>query len=603
MAKIPDHIIDRIRDSVDIVEVVSRYISLKKQGKNFKANCPFHTEKTPSFTVSPEKQIFYCFGCGAGGNVFNFLMRYEKISFIEAINKLSEETGIEVPKFKESEQRVSEYERLYRANQFAAEQFYNHLKNNYKELQGYLEKRGIKEKTLDFFKVGYSPNEWDFLYNIILQEKMALGPFLQAGLILQSEKESSKKYDRFRNRIIFPIHNLSGRVVAFGGRTLSADPDSPKYLNSSESPIYLKSQILYGLYFSKEWIRKEDVVIFVEGYMDYIQLFQNDIKNVVATSGTALTEDHTKLIQRYTKNIILCYDADEAGINAALRGGQILFENDLDVRVLILPENEDPDSYVKKNGPSAFYALVESSEGYFNFKARNLEKSIGGDSISDKSRVVDELLTSIATHSDPVKQNFYVNVIAQRYGLQENTLMQEVIRKQKLISSRQRRYDQSREKSDSAAVKAKPLVGAWSAEKDILIILLKHFSDVKKLIFDIVEPLDFLNDDFQTIFLFIKENQNINSEELLHRILGLELDEYSISLITGDIFREIENPDRYLNDCIQKVKMMRYQKEIDQLHNELKLISPQDSKYNEVLQKVNEILSKIQNIRKIFTEK
>ncbi|MCK4895095.1 MAG: DNA primase, partial [Calditrichia bacterium] len=325
MPAVPEHIIDRIRDSVDIVELISRYINLRKQGKNYKSLCPFHPEKTPSFSVSPDKQIFYCFGCGAGGNVFNFLMRFEKITFPEAFQKLAAEAGIELPKYQKDEEKSSEYDRLYRANQFAAEFYHQQLNDDEIRISKYLEKRQISQETISFFKLGYIPEAWDLLFQEINQKKMKIDPFIKTGLILQSEKDTKKKYDRFRDRLIFPIHNLSGRVVAFGGRSLSDEPNTPKYLNSPESPIYNKSQILYGLYYAKDWIRQEDLAIFVEGYMDYLQLFQNDIKNVVATSGTALTEDHARIIRRYTKNIVLCYDADSAGIQAAIRGGQNLF--------------------------------------------------------------------------------------------------------------------------------------------------------------------------------------------------------------------------------------------------------------------------------------
>ena len=603
MQKIPDHIIDRIRDSVDIVEVVSRYISLKKQGKNYKSNCPFHTEKTPSFTVSPDKQIFYCFGCGAGGNVFNFLMRYEKVTFIEAVQKLAGETGIELPKYRVDEQQVSEYEKLYRAHQFAADEFYNYLKNHFDEIKDYLNRRDIQQKTIDFFKIGYIPNEWDYLYKRILQEKMSIQPFLQSGLILTSEKDSQKKYDRFRQRIVFPIHNLSGRIVAFGGRTLSADSNTPKYINSPESPIYNKSQILYGLYFSKDWIRQEESAIFVEGYMDFIQLFQNGIKNLVATSGTALTAEHAKLIRRYTRNIVMCYDADQAGIDAALRGGQILFENDLDVRVLILPENEDPDSFVQKNGSSEFYALLKEAKEYFYFKNEYLERELEGAGIAKKSKVVDELLTTLVNHRDPVKQNMYLNILAQNYGLQENTLMEEIRKRQRQIRVRESRLAEGDQRDASTPEKFKPLIGAWSAEKDIIIILLKHFKEVKNLIFKLVDQDDFLNEDFQRIFSFIKENQQTGDQELLHRILTLDVDQYSLSLLTGEIFRDIENPDRYLNDCIKKLKLTRYQGDIDRLRIGLKTLSPQDSDYENTLKKMNETLLKIQELRKIFDSK
>ncbi|MFZ0389050.1 MAG: DNA primase, partial [Calditrichia bacterium] len=294
MAKVPEHLIDRIRESHDIVEVISQYLNLKKTGRNYQALCPFHTEKTPSFSVNPEKQIFHCFGCGEGGNVFTFLMKYEKISFIDALKKLAEPAGISLPSYQQDERITTEYDRLYQANQFAADFFADLAQKHAAFLKNYFNGRGITEKSIDFFKIGYVPEAWDLLYKAVQKKKLPLQPFLKTGLLLQSDKNPDRKYDRFRNRLIFPISNVAGRIIAFGGRILTEDPQAPKYLNSPESAIYKKSEILYGLNYSKDWIRKEDYVIFVEGYMDFIQLFQNGIKNIVATSGTALTEEHAK---------------------------------------------------------------------------------------------------------------------------------------------------------------------------------------------------------------------------------------------------------------------------------------------------------------------
>jgi DNA primase len=272
MPQIPEHIIDRVRDSVDIVDVISRYVNLKKSGRNFKGLCPFHTEKTPSFTVSPDKQIFHCFGCHVGGNVFNFLMQYEKISFTEAVRKLAEEAGIEIPT-RQVRPQLSEYDRLYRANQFAADFYQRLLEEHRDKILPYLEKRGLTRETIRNFKIGYVPEAWDSLHREIQNKNMNLTIFRKLGLILQSEKDPSRFYDRFRNRLMFPIHNVSGKIVAFGGRTLSSDPDIPKYVNSPESPIFKKSEVLYGLFYAKEWIRQEGYAIFVEGYMDFLQLF------------------------------------------------------------------------------------------------------------------------------------------------------------------------------------------------------------------------------------------------------------------------------------------------------------------------------------------
>ena len=603
MAQIPDHIIDRIRESVDIVELISRYLNLKKQGKNFKALCPFHTEKTPSFTVNADKQIFYCFGCGAGGNVFNFLMRYEKISFLEAIQKLSAETGIELPKYKEDDRKLSEYDQLYRANQFACDFYYQLLQSKHSQIETYLKKRQITPETVTFFKIGFIPDEWDNLYQEILRKKMGLEPFLKAGLILESEKDRQKKYDRFRNRLMFPILNLSGRVIAFGGRDLGSSSDTPKYINSPESAVYIKSQVLYGLYFAKEWIRQEGFVIMVEGYMDHLQLFQHDIKNVVATSGTAMTSEHAKLIRRYTREIVLCYDADSAGIQAAVRGGQILFQDNLNVKVLILPENEDPDSFLRKNNKSEFYALLKTARDYFDFRIEQLQKTIGVQDVSQRSKIVEDLIECLGGHSDPLKQNFYANIIAEKFNLQEATLTEEIRRKSKQIKARESKYQGTEQDRKTPEKPGLSLVGAWNAEKDLLLILLNHLDEVKNIIFQLVEEQDFLNPEFRQIFNLVKENTSKSREELIHWLFSTLEDERMVSLLTAELLKEISQPERYLNDCILRIKVTRYQTEIDTLKQQLKRLTPGQPGYQENLQQINAHLAKIHEMRKIFTHK
>jgi len=438
------------------------------------------------------------------------------------------------------------------------------------------------------------------LYQEILQKKLNLSPFLKCGLIIESEKDSSRKFDRFRNRLLFPIHNLSGRIIAFGGRTLSNDPQTPKYINSPESPIYRKSQVLYGLYYSKEWIRQEEFAIFVEGYMDFLQLFQNGIKNVVATSGTALTEEHAKLIRRYTKKVVLCYDADSAGITAALRGGQVLFQNDIEVNVLILPENEDPDSFVRKNGSSAFYQLVKESTDYFTFKLNKLSENQQENNVSSQTSIVNELLESLAVHPDPIKRNFYINILANRFSLKEDLLLEELKKKQKIISNREKRSllhesNTHREKRSTIA-----LTGAWSAEKDVLHLLFSNADKIKTLIFKYLEPEDFQNDIFREIFKEIQKHPDKSGKELLHLALSKIQDDRISGLIASDMLVEIKHPAKYLNDCIHKMKLARYQTKLRHLQEAMKKEDPQNPHYNTILQEINETLIQLQNIDRIF---
>ena len=288
MAPIPEHIIDRIREASNIVDVISRFVSLKKRGRNFTGLCPFHQEKTPSFSVNPEKQIFHCFGCGEGGNVFTFLMKHERLSFVDSVKLLSEETGIEIPISPEFKKKESERDRLFRCNR-AAQQFYrNQLPNAPESLKTYLKGRGLSDVSMQNFLIGYAPEGWDNLRKAIEAGKGRIEDYKTLGLLLTSEKKNSI-YDRFRNRLMFPIQDAAGKVVGFGGRALKDEPGSPKYINSPESPVYQKSRVLYGINRAKDAIREAESVLVVEGYMDVIQLHQAGIRNVVATSGTSLT--------------------------------------------------------------------------------------------------------------------------------------------------------------------------------------------------------------------------------------------------------------------------------------------------------------------------
>jgi DNA primase len=602
MARIPEHLIDRVRESVDIVEIISRYVSLKKHGKNFVAKCPFHTEKTPSFTVSSEKQIFYCFGCRVGGNVYNFLMQYEKISFFEAVQFLADSVGIEIPKYEKiTEKESNEYDKEFRTNQFAADFYFNLLKKHINIISPYLKQRNISNDTINQLKIGYVPDVWDALYKEIQSKNLGLKIFLKVGLILQSEKDPARKYDRFRNRLIFPIHNLSGKVIAFGGRSLTTDPNSPKYLNSPESLTYKKSETLYGLFYAKEWIRKEESVIFVEGYMDYIQLYQYGIKNVVATSGTALTEEHAKLIQRYTTNVFLCYDSDTAGIQAALRGGQILFQHNLNAKIINLPQGDDPDSFIQKQGASAFYALLDQAQDYFRYRINKSLELTNGSDIESKTIQVNQLLDSLALLPNPLKRHFYLNSLSAQFKLSEEVLTNELQKKRKFIPKGERTLKEAAEKSTDTPYLVSVLMGAWSAEKDLINLLLTGSNEIKSLIFKYLQSDDFQNEEFKNIFLKIKNSAEKPPDELLHIILSHTENEQIIGLITGNFFEEIKNPIRYLQDCIEKIKLARYRTELDKLRLDLKQLQNTDPEYTDKLVEINNVLLKIQTAHKIFS--
>lgn len=597
MAKIPDHVIDRVRDTTDILDVVQRYVNLKKAGKYYKGLCPFHQEKTPSFTVSPEKQIFHCFGCGAGGNVFTFLMQYEKISFTDAVRRLAKEAGIEIPTSPEYKKTESENEKLFRANQVAHDFFVANMRQLPKAVQEYLEQRKITSDVCKQFSLGYAVDSWDSLVKYLRRNNYPLEPYKKLGLIAESEREK-RVYDRFRNRLIFPIHNLSGKIVGFGARALSEDEKSPKYLNSPESPIYQKGRVLYGLHIAKDFIREAGYAVIVEGYVDFLQLYKNGIRNVVATSGTALTEAHARLLSRFTKKAILCYDSDEAGVKAAIRGGEILFLENMEIEVLLLPQGEDPDSFVAARGKEAFLELLEKAQDYFNFRLSALLQRYRLDNANERSAAIMEILDVISQFKDTIRMGFYVEQLAESWHV-PNTLLWNQLNS--ILRNKRRRKESLSARDESPAappVEMSPVLtfkGAWSAERDLLVLLVRHFEKVSEFVLNYIDASDFINPEFKFIFEILEqeENKNKGSDALLHLVINRIQNESIRKMITENMLNEINKPARYLKDCIRKIKIARYKAEIETIQQKMKNCTSGDSEYQENLNMLQHYLNEL----------
>ncbi|MBO5666783.1 MAG: DNA primase, partial [Firmicutes bacterium] len=338
-----DSIVDEIKSRCNIVDVIGQHVALKRAGSNYKGLCPFHGEKTPSFVVSEQKQIFTCFGCGASGDVIEFTKRYYNLDFQEAVEKLANQYGIEIRKLGGGDSQKKEA--MYELNRKAARFYLDAFRKNPNPALQYMFKRGLDAKTLTQFGIGFADEKWDSLYNYLISEGADVNMLMEMGLVSQSK---GKYYDKFRNRVMFPIINTRGKVIGFGGRVL--DDGTPKYLNSPESSIFLKKMNLFGLNLTRQDINKKDCAILVEGYMDVISLYQAGVRNVSASLGTALTEQQAAMLKRYTKNVILCYESDSAGRAAALRGMDILRAAGCNVKVMHVTDGKDPDEFVKKNG-------------------------------------------------------------------------------------------------------------------------------------------------------------------------------------------------------------------------------------------------------------
>ena len=438
--------VDRIYAAANIVDIVGDYVTLKRKGVNYVACCPFHNEKTPSFVVSPSKGLYKCFGCGKGGNAVTFVMEQEAVSYPEALKMVAKRYGIEVHEEALSEEelrRNDDRESMFALNSWAAEYFANFLHRDSEGinvgLSYFRQKRGLTEATIKKFGLGFCPSKGDRMSQDALTAGYKQEFLLSTGLSLVSERNGGL-YDRFRDRVIFPVHNISGRIVAFGGRTLRTDKQVAKYQNSPESEIYSKKRELYGLYFAKRAIQQQDFAILVEGYLDVISMHQAGIENVVASSGTSLTTEQIRLLGRFTKNITVIYDGDSAGIHASLRGIDMILKEGMNVRVVLLPEPEDPDSFARSHSAAEVRDYIRDNErDFLDFKARLLLKDAQGDPIR-KAALIGDMVQSIAQIPDPIQRSVYIKECARIMDIDEQILIAEVARK-RLTSSGDRETD------------------------------------------------------------------------------------------------------------------------------------------------------------------
>lgn len=411
--------IEDLKSRIDIVDVIGRQVQLKRSGANYKGLCPFHNEKTPSFIVSPQKQIFTCFGgCGASGDVVSFVMRYYNLEFNEAVEKLAKEYGIDIVK---SQRRNDDREKYYEINREAARFFYRNMTEGPNRGYSYMRRRGIEDRTIKKFGLGYAPDSWDSLYGYFKEKGTDEKLLLELGLLSQKD---GRYFDKFRDRVIFPIINTAGKVIGFGGRALD-DKAMPKYLNSPENRVFQKKNNLYALNSTKQDIGKAGTAIIVEGYMDAISLYQNGVRNVAASLGTALTDNQAKLINRYTKNVVLSYDADAAGQKAALRGIEVLRNEGCKVKVLHVTDGKDPDEYIKKNGRDAFDKLVEKAIPYTDYKIEAAKRDIDLGTEEGKIDFI-RRITPILSDLTPVEADIYIKKAARDTGISEKAIKMEI---------------------------------------------------------------------------------------------------------------------------------------------------------------------------------
>ena len=553
MARYSEEIINDVRQSNDIVDVISQYVHLKRSGRNFFGLCPFHNEKSPSFSVSPDKQIFHCFGCGVGGNVITFISKIEGLNFIETVQMLAERANIQLPTLENSGDMQKEIlkDKVYKVNEFTAEFYHQNLyKSQAKIAQEYVKKRQLSNETLKSFRIGFS-GKFDELYQELKKQGFGEQEILESGLVNKNDR--GQYIDRYRNRLMFPICDARGRVIAFGGRVL--DDSKPKYINSPENVVYSKGRHLFGLNVAKKGDTKK--LLIVEGYMDVISLHQRGITNVVAPLGTALTEQQGWLLRKNAEQIILSFDSDEAGLKAKLRALDILQNMGCDLRVLQLEGAKDPDEYIVKYGNARFKNVVDKALSVIEFKVKILKQDLDLENTNDKIKFLNEIAKLISKVDNTIEREVYIEKIAKEYDISKEAIYAEV---NKLT------YKNS--KSEKILEKAKPVITHKEVEKKevsqaikrrentIISILLNGDLSIFDIIKQNIKPEDFQDEVNANIAKklyeeFEKGNSNINGI-----IDELDQEEQNqITMIMADDY-EIDDLEKAIDDIIQT-----YQKE------------------------------------------
>ena len=554
--------VSEIRDRSSILEVVSDYVNLKKTGKNYKGLCPFHSEKTPSFMVNEEKQIFHCFGCGAGGDVFTFLMKVGNFSFPQAVEELAKRYGVRLPPRELSPAKKKEMDKreiLFKINQMASEYFHDLLSRRREGEEGrrYLSQRGMSEEIIKEHRLGYSLERWDGLAHHLQEKKVSLELARELGLIFPKKREGW--YDAFRGRILFPIFDLHQRVVGFGGRLIKEG--EPKYLNSPESSIYHKGEILYGLQVAKGYIPKKDCVMIVEGYFDLLTLHQFGLKHSIATLGTALTAQHVHILKRYTKNLITVFDADVAGVQASLRALPLFLEEEVSGKTIILPKDEDPDEFLRKGNLEEFEKRAINAVSLIDFFFERLMKTHDTKSIDGKVKVTEEGMALIDKIPNKIRKNFYTKALAERLDLPESLLME-----------RLRSSSKDRSKGEEE-FKKRPVEGSFPKSEEMVVRLMIHHPELiptiteEGILREFESPvLQKMAENLEGLYqqrrrLDLTEALGCFEEDLKERLCEFAFQESDL---------EAGDREKILKDCIEKIRKKRLKRDEGEILKRIK---------------------------------
>ena len=566
--QISEEILEKIKSQNDIVDVISERVRLRKSGRNFTGLCPFHNEKTPSFSVSQEKQIYKCFGCGEAGNVISFVMKEKNLPFIEAVKYLANRANIPLEMNNgEKSKSAKKKDLLYRVNVEAAKFFFSNLMNN-QNAKEYFLNRGIKEETIKKFGLGFANDSWNSLM-FYLRKKGINDVLLEEAGLISVNKEKGRKYDRFRNRVMFPVFDYQGRVIGFGGRVL--DDSKPKYLNSPETLVFQKGTNLYGLNFALKHNMSERYFVIVEGYMDLISLHQYGITNVVASLGTALTINQARLLKRYADKVIISYDADMAGQMATLRGLEILRTAGFDVRVLNIPQGKDPDEYVRSNGKEAFLKLINSAEPLIDYRMKKAEEGI--DFKNSQSLILyAKRIMEIISDLDPVEKDVYIKKASENTGIKEQTLYD--ILKSKMKDNRENNFRNNKEE-DRSKLYVEP--GFLKAERLILKIMLEN-KEYLQYIEERISENDFILLEHKEIFtvIMLAKGENINNiDSFIESKLNNTKSIGELVKIREENIFFADDVKVQINDFINEIHSYKLKQRIDQLRKEQKELENQ----------------------------
>ncbi len=579
-----EDILDEIRNRLDIVDVISNYVPLKPSGKGHKGLCPFHQEKTPSFMVDSQKQIFHCFGCGEGGNIFSFIMKIEKVNFPEAVKILAEKAGVQLPSVQESNTReYREKNNIFKLNEAAANYYQDNLVNKQGRVAlQYLLKRQFKKEIIEKFQLGFALPGYDNLYNNFIKKKVNISILLKSGLVTKSQK-TGKVIDYFRNRIIFPIKNLQGRVVAFGGRVL--DDQLPKYINSPETPVYSKGKHLYGLYQARKSIRQKNQIIIMEGYTDVLIAHQYGFENAVASLGTALTNQQIDLIKRYADELIIAFDSDAAGKNATMRSLSILKEAGIKIKVLSIPVESDPADIIIKKGTSYFSFLLENALPLIDYKIKVLMQRYNYKNSDGKLSIVREIFDDLKDIKSQLELQLEVKKIAEKLGLEEETILRDLNR------FRRGKSDlpniQEKTSTESTHINAeKILIGCMLQKKESVE---KIFSELKVEYFTVKEHKEIIS----IIKDLYEKQEKIDIQKIIDKLETKE----TINLLSKIMLKDIINSDQETVDrSINAIKKYVLQLELDRLNKKIKDETAKNELTPKLLHDYQEILQKIKTI-------